>query len=163
MHDTREAYAANLPSTRQGTLGKLDLFVLSVMLTSINYQDTEFTNDLAQGFPITGNLPSGGLGAPIPGGQRVHGRPGLGGAEDLSKLRAKCGAINAKTIEAAKRKAPLAMEDTELARGTWEKFLKDVAANRAGAPVDLELVCLGDKLLVDTFGIWRRVEDKSDQ
>ena len=61
-----------------------------------------------------------------------------------------------KTLAAAEKKIPTTMEDPELAHGTWQKFLKDVEANRAGKPVDVDQVCLDDQLLVDTFGIWER-------
>ena len=75
LRSAREQYVANLPDERKGTLGKLDLFILAEMLQQIDHTDHDFVSDLAKGFPITGDLPSGGLGTPIDGGQRVHGRP----------------------------------------------------------------------------------------
>ena len=64
LASVRENYTANLPAERKGALGKLDLFVLSGMLHQIDHAGVEFVEDLSMGFPITGNLPNGGLSIP---------------------------------------------------------------------------------------------------
>jgi len=156
LREMNEKFRDNLSKESQGTVGKLDPFLLTEMLKASGHADTRYVEDLLCGFPIVGDLPSGGNGTPIPGGQRVHGRPGFGGSPPLQELKGKCLQINEATIRRACRKVPKTSRDLELARKTWEKVRKDIDENRAGNPIELESVALGECLLVDTFGVWER-------
>ena len=101
LESVSASYRATLDSTLHGTLGRLDLFLLEEMLVRSKRKGADYVSDLAKGFPITGSIPAGQCGTPIPGGQSVHGRPGLGGPEPLEELRARCYEINQTTIRSA--------------------------------------------------------------
>ena len=109
--------------------------------------------DLSNGFPITGSLPSGNCGVPIPGGQRVHGRPGLGGPEPLEELRSQCYNINEATLRSAQAKFPKTQSEWDLAEKSWNKFAQDIQRGFAGDPMELDRADLQDVLQVHTFGI----------
>ena len=156
LREMNESFRNNLSSENQGTVGKLDPFLLTEMLKVSGHADTEYVADLLCGFPIVGDLPSGENGTPIPGGQRVHGKPGLGGSLPLHELKEKCAQINEATVRRARQKVPRTSRAVELAWKTWEKVKKDIDDNRAGVPVELESISLEDCLLVDTFGVWER-------
>ena len=87
-------------------MGQLDLYLLEEMLTAANHIDVEYVKDLAQGFPITGRLPDGDCGRPIPAGQRAHGKPGLDGPEPIEELRQQCFKVNQATLRTARAKVP---------------------------------------------------------
>ena len=158
LSQVNDLYRAKLDHTLMGTIGKLDLFLLEEMLVKSEYHDTEYVTDLSKGFPITGSLPSGNCGIPIPGGQRVHGRPGLGGPEPLDELRSQCYNINQSTLRSALAKAPKTQPDWDLAERSWTKLLQDIQKGFAGDPIELDRVDLHDVLLVDTFGIWENTQ-----
>ena len=82
------SYRQTLDPRDQGTIGQLDFFLLEEMLVAAGHVDTAYVKDLSQGFPVTGRLSDGDCGRPIPGGQRVHGTPGLDGQSPLRISRA---------------------------------------------------------------------------
>ena len=84
----------SLPAERRATLGELNVFLMVDMLQACNHSDVNYIQDLVDGFPLTGNISAGGLGRPVEGGLRVHGKPGQGGAEDVSLLQRKCRELN---------------------------------------------------------------------
>jgi hypothetical protein len=90
LETSNRHYRNQLTEVEQGTLGKLDLFLLEEMLISAGHVDKDYVSDLAKGFPVTGSLFDGNLGEPIVGGQRVHNTPGLGGPEPIEELAAQC-------------------------------------------------------------------------
>ena len=151
-----EAYRSTLSTADKATLGQLDLFLMEEMLVAAGHVDTDYVKDLSQGFPVTGRLPDGECGRPIPGGQRVHGKPGQGGPEPLEQLRAKCLKVNQNTLKLAHAKTPSSAEDWALAHAAWEKIQKDIAKGYAGKPVKVSDIDLQCNLLVDTFGIYER-------
>ena len=95
-----------LPEDKKSTVGRLDLFLIDELIQQSGHTDVHYVRDLYRGFPITGALDSGGCGEHIEGGQRVHGKPGLGGPEPLSELQGMCGAINQATLKSAKGANP---------------------------------------------------------
>ena len=139
-----------------GTIGKLDLFLMEEMLVAAGHVDTEYVKDLSQGFPVTGRLPDGDCGRPIPGGQRVHGTPGLGGPEPIEDLKQQCYRINMATLKSAKAKYPRSQEDLDIAHAAWQKTLKDIESGFAGSPIPVSELNLHENLLVDTFGIYEQ-------
>ena len=139
LHQVNTMYREKLDPTLQGTLGRLDLFLLEELLNKSKYHDQDYVKDLAEGFPITGSLPSGNCGVPIPGGQRVHGRPGLGGPEPLDELRAQCFSINEATLRSATAKIPTTELEWELAEKSWSKLAQDIDRGFAGHPIELDL------------------------
>ena len=126
------------------------------MLQACHHKDENYIQDLVDGFPLTGNISAGGLGRPVEGGLRVHGKPGQGGAEDVNLLQRKCRELNQSTIAHARARVPTSEEDLTLAHKAWEKLQQDIALGRAGQPQQLEEVDLDRILLVDTFGVWER-------
>ena len=78
-----QSYRATLKPSEQQVVGKLDFFLLQEMVDASQHVDRDYVAALAQGFAVTGNLDDGSLGVPIAGGQRVHGKPGLGGAPPI--------------------------------------------------------------------------------
>ena len=122
-------------------------------MDAAGHSDDNFVNDLREGFPLTGVLGIGGLGTDIPGGQRSHGRPGLGGPPPLSGLRAQCRGINELTIGRAVVSRPRTAEQWAVAHDVWQQVEKDVNLGRARSPRPLESVNLGDVLLFNSFGI----------
>ena len=76
------------------------------MLVASGHVDSEYVQDLSQGFPVTGRLSDGDCGRPIPGGQRVHGTPGLDGPEPIEDLKRQCYEINMATLKSARAKHP---------------------------------------------------------
>ena len=122
-------------------------------MDAAGHSDDNFVNDLREGFPLTGVLGIGGLGTDIPGGQRSHGRPGLGGSPPLSGLRSQCREINELTIGRAVVSRPRTAEQWAVAHDVWQQVEKDVNLGRAGSPRPLESVNLGDVLLVNSFAI----------
>ena len=122
------------------------------------HSDTSYVSDLVQGFPVTGSLPSGGNGITIPGGQRVHGKPGLGGPNDLNELRQECGARNRSTLKAAQ--VPTTPQEFQLAEETWTKLQQDITNGYIGEPVDIETLDLENILLVDSFGVWENTQEQ---
>ena len=137
-------------------MGKEDIFLLEDMLTHSGHGDHSYIQDMVAGFPVTDAIPSGGCGTPIPGGQRVRGKPGLGGPEPIAQLKKHCGDKNHATIKAAEARAPHTEEDQLLAVETWKTFQQDVERGYAGAPQELDAVNLEEILLVDSFGVWER-------
>ena len=126
------------------------------MIQEAGHVDMELPEDLLAGLPLTEVLGVGGSGVDIPGGQRVHGKPGNGGPLPLSQLREQCVSVNHATICAAKAREYSSEPDLALALEIWRQAEKDVSDGRAGPPVPLEEVDLSDVLLVDSFGIWEQ-------
>ena len=126
------------------------------MLIASGHVDVDYVKDLSQGFPISGRLPDGGCGRPIPEGQRVRGKPGLDGPEPLEELRQQCYSVNMATVRTAQAKTPKFPEDWQFARKAWAKTQKDIASGYAGEPIPVSELNLHDSLLVDTFGIYGR-------
>ena len=122
-------------------------------MDAAGHSDDNFVNDVREGFSLTGVLGIGGLGTDILGGQRSHGRPGLGGPPPLSGLRAQCREINELTIGRAVASPPRTAEQWAVAHDVWQQVEKDVNLGRAGSPRPLESVNLGDVLLVNSFAI----------
>lgn len=149
-------YKSQLDPTDAGTLGQLDLFLMEEMLAASKHVDVDYVKDLSQGFPVTGRLPDGDCGRPIPGGQRVHGTPGLGGPEPIEALQEQCYSINQATLKAAQSKKPKTPGEWELAREAWKKLVKDRQQGYAGEPLKVSEIDLHNNLLVDTFGIYER-------
>lgn len=110
-----ELYRATFPDDRKSTLGQLDLFLLEEMVLASGSADVDFVSELAAGFPITGALPSGGQGVPVEGGQRVHGKPGLGGPPPIEALQSRCRQLNQATVARAWSNAPQTSSDWTLA------------------------------------------------
>ena len=75
LSSVNQAFRSSLLPERQGTLGKLDVFLMMDMLQKCGHVDQDYVQDLVDGFPLTGNISAGGLGIPVDGGQRVHGKP----------------------------------------------------------------------------------------
>ena len=90
------------------------------------------------GFPVTSVLDAAGTGTPIPGGQRVHGKPARGEVPELQDLKARCSEINNKTIRNALARRPNTPEQRELAEIVWSKVLDDAEKHRISTPLDLE-------------------------
>ena len=111
---------------------------------------------MVNGFPIAGAIPSGGCGIEIHGGQRVHGKPGLGGPDPITELRQMCRARNVATIKAAKARTPTTPDDLRLAEETWSKLKQDIARGFMGEPMELNEIDMDKVLLVDCFGVWER-------
>ena len=153
LRSVNEAYRAQLQPERLGTLGKLDLFLLEDLLHRAGHEDAEFVKDLASGFPVAGGLSIGGLGEPLPGGQRSNRRPGMGGPPDLSDLYGQCSEINQNTLRRAKARIPANESETELAMEAWNKHLKDVQNGHSSPAVEIDALDLSQVLLVDTFPI----------
>ena len=107
-------FRAQLEPREQGVLGKLDLYLLQEMAAASEHADSNYVAALSEGFKVTGDLDDGSLGIPIPGGQRVHGRPGLGGVPPLQELREHCRSINERTIRVAQSKLLQQQDDKEL-------------------------------------------------
>ena len=120
------------------------------------HADVDYVRDLFQGFPITGTLQSGGCGEHIEGGQRAHGKPGLGGPAPLSEPQEMCGVRNQSTLKSAKARTPRTEEEVVLARETWSKLQQDIQKGFMGQPVELDQLDLNKVLLVDTFGVWEK-------
>ena len=126
------------------------------MLNKCGHADEHYIQDLVDGFPLIGNISDGGLGQPVEGGQRVHGKPGRGGADDIDLLKRKCRTLNEATIRHARARAPATGEDMVLARQAWAKLQQDISLGRAGQPQHVDNIDLDSALLVDTFGVWER-------
>ena len=156
MASATDYYRTQLCSNARGTLGKLDLFLLEEMATTSDSVDTQYVQDLAAGFPITGNIDAGNHGTPIPGGQRINRKPGLGGAKPLDQLHDQCAEINARTIRKALAKTPRSAQEKELVVEAWAKVEKDIQNGHAAEPIELEAFDVREGLLVDTFGVWER-------
>ena len=114
------------------------------------------SKDLSQGFPVTGRLPDGDVGRPIPGGQRVHGAPGLDGPEPLERMQEQCYSVNMVTLKTAEAKRPKTEADWELANEAWTKTMKDIRNGYAGEPFSVADIDLHNNLLVDAFGIYEK-------
>ena len=63
-----------LPPDKLVTVGHIDLFLLEEMLVKSGHKGVSYVQDMVEGFPVTGAIPSGGCGREVPGGQ-----PGPGG------------------------------------------------------------------------------------
>ena len=111
-----------LPEDKRPTVGKLDMFLIDEMIHKAGHTDVDYVRDLFQGFPTTGALQSGGCGEHIEGGQRVHGKPGLGGPDPISELQEMCGVRNQSTLKSAKARTPKTEEELILAQETWSKL-----------------------------------------
>ena len=122
-----ESYRATLEPHQRKVVGKVDLFLLDAMLAEAEHVDSSLVTDLLKGFPVTGDLADVRLGVPIPGGQRVHGKPGMGGATPLSELESHCRQVNERTLRRAQAKLAKASADEELNAKVWEKLLQDQA------------------------------------
>ena len=157
-----DKFRRNLSDECRSTVGKLDPFILTSMIKASGHIDRDYVEGLLTGFPITGSVDSCGTGTPIPGGQRSHRRPAYGVVPQLNELRSKCKEINQKTVKRAQSRIPKTVEEHKLASATWEKVLTETAKGRTGLPVDLESFDLEEGLLVDTFGIWERHGDASE-
>ena len=79
----------------------------------------------------------------MPGGQRVHGQPGLGGPEPIAELAAKCMQVNQATLRSAQGKNPRTEADLELAKEAWQKMQKDIQNGHAGTPISVHQLDLG--------------------
>ena len=152
----REHYNNSLPVEKRDILGSLDLFLLEEMLVQSRSEDVDFVVDLHKGFPITGRLPAGNQGEPIPGGQRSNGRPGEGGPPPLQLLRERCETLNAATLRKATANIPRTQDEWQLAQAVWSNVEKDIHLGRASAPVEISSVDLSANLLTTTFSIWER-------
>ena len=149
-------FRVTLDKEDRGTIGKLDLFLLEELLVASGHIDTEYVRDLAVGFPITGTLEDGSCGVPLPGGQRVHGQPGLDGPEPIHDLKSRCYQVNRATLKAARAKTPRSSEAFGLARQAWAKVQKDIDSGFAGQPFPVVDLDLEQNSLVDTFGIYEK-------
>ena len=147
---------SHLPPDKLATVGNIDLYLLEEMLIRSGHTDKSFVKDLLDGFPVTGSIPSGGCGQEIPGGQRVHGRPGLGGPEPIELLKESCRHTHSATIQAALERNGGPSTDKELVDETWAKFEQDVQRGFIGTPQELDTVDLEQILLVESFGIWEQ-------
>ena len=67
LKEVNQKYHSTLPQTRQGTIGRLDLFLMEELLVASKRFDASYVEDLAEGFSVTGNISSGGCGEEIPG------------------------------------------------------------------------------------------------
>ena len=110
-----EAFRISMREEQKHVTGKINHVVLAEMLASTGHTDKYFVKDLLRGFPVTERVDTGGLGKPIPGGQRSNGRVGHGCAPDLDKLRESCGQINTETIRRARHRVPRDEKAFELA------------------------------------------------
>ena len=119
---------ARLPQEKLATVGQIDLFLLEEMVVKSGHKDISYVSDMVDGFPVTGAIPSGGCGRAVPGGQRVHGKPGLGGPDPIQELKDACRRTNIATIQAAKARTPSTKQDQQLIQETWE----NPAGRRAG-------------------------------
>ena len=115
-----QSYRSTLKPSEQQVVGKLDLFLLQEMIDASQHVGRDYAQALAQGFAVTGDLDDGSLGVPIEGEQRVHGKPGLGGAPPLSDLKQHCRAINERTLRVARAKLRQHQTDHELLRNVWD-------------------------------------------
>jgi len=154
MMPNTKAFLQSLDKDLQGTVGKLDPFLLTAMLEAAGHKDKKYVQDLLAGFPVTGEVPCCGTGTPIPGGQRVHGKTGNGEAPPLDKLQEHCSRINSKTLRRARARAPRSEDEWSTAWATWKKVQSDLEADRIGAPAEIGDTPLDKFLLVDTFGVW---------
>lgn len=145
-----------LPEHKRNVIGKLDPFIMALMLDESCHADKHFIRDLLAGFPVTGRVSCGGLGPSIPGGQRSRGRPDASLAMDVDVLRARCSELNAKVIARAREKVPVTLLERELAQEVWNKTKKDMAFGRAGVPHELADIELDSVLLVEVFGVWEQ-------
>ena len=104
-----------LPASKKNVVGCLDPFLLKSMIQEAGHVHMELPEDLLAGLPLTDVLGVGGSGVDIPGGQRVHGKPGGGGPLPLSQLREQCVSVNHATICAAKAREYSSELDSALA------------------------------------------------
>ena len=140
MSQLTQHYHSTLAADRRATIGKLDPYLLEEMLHAAGSLDTDFAVDLTQGFPVTGELPACHQGVPVPGGQRVHGKPGLVGPLPIEALQARCARINETTLNKAKANAPKSMSEWQLAEEVWSKVKKDISLGRLGKPMEVDEV-----------------------
>ena len=126
LREVNKESVARLPEDKQATVGKIDFFLFDERIHRSAHTDTTYVPDMVEGFPVTGSIPSGGCGTPLPGGQRVHGKPGLGGPEPIADLQSCCLERNAVTSKAAQARPSGLHQDTQLLEETWAKFEQDV-------------------------------------
>ena len=88
LREVNSQAKAKLDTDKMATVGHIELFLLEEMLVKANHIDASYVADMVQGFPVTGAISSGGCGRHMPGGQRVHGAPGLNGPEPIEELHA---------------------------------------------------------------------------
>ena len=92
------------------------------MLLEASHTNVKYVQHLADGFAVTGEIDTGNLGEPIPGGTRSNRRPGLGGPPELSTLRQECRSINEATLKRAHSRLQEEARDPELVQEAWRKF-----------------------------------------
>ena len=123
------------------------------ILSQAGHPDSQYVQDLANGFNVTSSIDAGSLGDWIEGGQRVNRKPGQGGPENLEELKEQCPFINSETFARAKARIPQSQEDQELAMEAWEMFQRDVERGYASTPVELDSIDMEKVLLVDSFPV----------
>ena len=94
LKEANKAYQKTLPKHRQGPLGRLGLFLMEELIVVSSHFDSSYVEDLSEGFTVTGDISSGGCGEEIPGGQRVHRKPGLGASKPVADLKSKFFELN---------------------------------------------------------------------
>ena len=156
LHKAHEHFRSTLDDTQRATLGKIDVFLLKELIEATGHTDTKYVEDLMVGFPVTGSISTGNLGTPIPGGQRVNAKPGLGGPKPLDRLKTQCKARNMATLEAAEARLHKHQTDQDLLQKSWDKLQQDISRGFVGQPQEISSVDLETQLLVDSFGVWEK-------
>ena len=119
-------FTARLPAELQGTVGRLDPFIIDEMVKASKHVDSGFVFDLIKGFPVSSTVSCCGTGSEVPGGQLVHGRRGHGAPPNLDNLKHQCRQINERTIRKARARVPTSDSEWELAHETWSKVMADL-------------------------------------
>ena len=96
------------------------------LIVASSHFDSSYVEDLSVGFNVKGDISSGGCGEEIPGGQRVHRKPGLGASKPVADLKSKCVGLNQSTLKTARAK--LEKQDMD-----WEQIVgQDPGRHRYG-------------------------------
>ena len=149
----RALLASQLPMRLGPTIGKLHIPLLREMLLAACHEDTSLVDDLVAGFPVTGEMHTGGLGTACEEGRGARGVCMGGVAPQLERLRRDCRRVNERTLA---RAVPC-----ELAGVIWEKTSEESARGMIGPLVPIGQVDLGEVLLVHRFGTAQLREGKT--
>ena len=145
LEGERRRLAKSLPKRMAATIGRLHIPLLRELCEAAGHEDLSLIDDLLHGFPITGPLDAGGVGVPVEGGKRTHGRPAHGAAPDVEMLRSRCQEINTRTLASAVPDA--------CAKDVWQKTKAEETAGMVGALRQIHELDLSKVLLVRRFGV----------
>ena len=118
----RQHWLENSSDEHARTLGKLDIGVLEQLLQEIGYEDIQVTQQISDGFPVSGRLKMAGH-KTVAGGLLRKGKLARGRIPQLEKLWHQCAALNLRTLQRLQQQGATSRAEYELVEETWRKTM----------------------------------------